>query len=696
MAAQQNEDVLQKCLKILKVASARPERFLSVQDELASEFSCLTKNLYDFHKLEPTETTTGSPLNQLVIENFDEEQIWQQLELQNSAVLGFFKKSVSQIVKDKDATLLHSTDEQGDGPAAHSSDEDYNNSDDEEANLRSDGNLEQSVEIKKKKRANFKETGKHPYSDEDSDVDFNIDELEQKSKKTKKTLARPIEKSVVDDRFFKLAEMEAYLDDVEKGEIGKNETEDIDYFEDVISDDDDDPDNDENEDLLFGKQKKPIKSSRDLHYKDYFDPVDQQNGNVEPAVDDDNEEADGEVSVVDEGVDDDDEEEEEAEADEDDESDEDDNYMEETKASKRAKEDFKKVTFHLSDDSEGEELGDILVGKKHDTPEPKSSFEKRQEKMADKINDLEKDLLNEKSWQLSGEVTAQKRPENGLLEETLLFDHASRAAPVVTEETTLQLEDIIKQRIKDQSWDDVIRKEKPKEDAFEYKKRLTLDHEKSKLSLAELYEQEYVKLNQKKAEEEENPKHVEIQKLMDSLFLKLDALSNFHFTPKPSIPEVKIVSNLPAITMEEVAPVHVSDAALLAPEEVKEKTKAGALKADAEKTSTDKKRERRKKKLAKRIKLREKEKHQKLKEKINAQEGYKKLSKKAAAEKLKTLTKDGKTTLLADAGKDKALKSSQAFFSQLQDQVKLQIKDAKNAQKKDKKQQELSVQKFKL
>ncbi|XP_009958426.1 PREDICTED: U3 small nucleolar ribonucleoprotein protein MPP10, partial [Leptosomus discolor] len=643
-----------------------------VQDGLAADFRALTKTLYDLNKALGSNIVRGGPLKELVLENFDEEQIWQQLELQNNAVLDFFKKSIARDAEDEDLCLLSDQEEDVSG-AETSNDEEL------EDNMVEVETEEKNVCTKdktkaKEKQSKLRESLMQKYSDEDSDIDFDIEAVEQQTKTTKETTLKKMgRKSIVDDKFFKLAEMEAFLEHAEKE--NREEEKDINYFEDIISD----YEEEESEEAEVKVRIPPIKSSRDLTYKDFFDPVDDnddlvandveddQEEEADSAIEEQNEESMSEVEDVNEAV------------------------ME----NMRSKEASKKVTFSLPDDSETEDVTEMQLEKGIDPSEIKSSFEKRQEKMSKKIKSLEEELLEEKPWQLKGEVTGQKRPENSLLEETVLFDHAVRMAPVITEETTFQLEDIIKQRILDEAWDDVVPKEKPKEEAFEYKKRITLDHEKSKLSLAEIYEQEYVKLHQQKTEEEENPEHKEIQEMMDSLFLKLDALCNFHFTPKPPVPEVKIVSNLPAISMEEVAPVAVSDAALLAPEEIKEKNKAGDVKTDAEKTPTDKKRERRKKKLRKRMKQREKEKRQKLLEKMKPEQGTK-LSKKAAAAKLERLTKQGKASLLKDEGKDKVLKSSQAFFSQLQDQVKMQIKDTSKLKKKQRKQKTLSVHKLKL
>ncbi|ELU13333.1 hypothetical protein CAPTEDRAFT_166848 [Capitella teleta] len=311
---------------------------------------------------------------------------------------------------------------------------------------------------------------------------------------------------------------------------------------------------------------------------------------------------------------------------------------------------------------------------------------------------MEEAALSDKPWQLKGEVSASVRPENSLLQEQLEYDQTTRLAPVITEETTLKLEDIIKQRIKDKSWDDVERKEKPKESATEYKKRIVLDQEKSKQSLSQVYEQEFLRQTQvggsegSEEEEKEDPEREEIQKALSALFIKLDALSNFRYTPKQAAPDVKIVSNLPAVTVEEVAPTSVSHAAQLAPEEIQSKKKE--QKGETEKTATDRKRARRDKKKKQGEKRKAEEQKDKQVEGLGLHTKYSKEKAKRDLEKQSKMGKDV-TVIKEDKKAKSGLTSSKQFFSQLQEEVTSQI-SAKKLAKRKKSEKKLSSSKYKL
>lgn len=90
--------------------------------------------------------------------------------------------------------------------------------------------------------------------------------------------------------------------------------------------------------------------------------------------------------------------------------------------------------------------------------------------MLQKIEKIENEMMEEKKWQMKGEVQVKDRNYNSLLEEFVDFDTASKAPPKVTQETTNQIEALIKQRILDEMFDDPIRrlagKEGGKDDDF--------------------------------------------------------------------------------------------------------------------------------------------------------------------------------------------------------------------------------------
>merc|ERR1711953_1309630 len=300
-----------------------------------------------------------------------------------------------------------------------------------------------------------------------------------------------------------------------------------------------------------------------------------------------------------------------------------------------------------------------------------SIHERRMQKYREKIEQIEEQSLAEKSWQLMGEATAAKRPTDSFLAEVLTYDSSARLPPEITTEKTLSLEQILLQRIKDKTFDDVRRKFRPKEMPFEYRKRILLEQDKSKMSLAEVYEQEFLKEAREEKTEEKNEK---IREMMKKVFYRLDMLSHFSLTPQEPSSEMKLVKNAPAINLEEAVPVALADSAQLAPEEVR-KVKESETKALNERSKTDKLRQRR---------------HKKAKQKAIAAREEQKLDPDSKEKAMLDLKKASRGNIdlkivsdTRNSGNVTGNMTSTAFFSQLNDQQKM--KDSSGASLKSKK-----------
>lgn len=188
-----------------------------------------------------------------------------------------------------------------------------------------------------------------------------------------------------------------------------------------------------------------------------------------------------------------------------------------------------------SNDEMDEEMNEKHDESSTEDEKHKTEFEQLEEKMLDEIEQQENQNISEKPWQQQGEVFSWKRPKNSLLEEDLTFDHAAKPKPIITEEVTTDLEDIIINRIISGIFDDPKR---PDLDEDKVVEKVELKAEKSKKSLAEIYEEEYLKrVEGVTTEDLENPeikeKKMQIKNKVQKLMHTLNILSNLHYVPEP-------------------------------------------------------------------------------------------------------------------------------------------------------------------
>lgn len=291
---------------------------------------------------------TEVPLSTLITDNFDQDQIWEEIQLQNGLIYETLVSSISKV-------LAHKFRAQ----KAQKDDDD----DDDETILR-------DLEEGSAENGNLEE-------DEDDLSDFF--ESDSKSRKKKSKQQTKYSKSIVDDKFFNLAQMTEFVDkmDTEEGQSEDDDDNDkVDYFK-------GDEENEEEEE--------------DLYYKDFFDPpLDEEERVTQESRNEDR--TNRPVQF---------------------------NLEEDENATDDEENGMKEESNTTDDDDEGPNSV-----KEEDVVASLSTFEKKRRRIEENIEAMEEQALQPKSWQLTGEVTAQTRPENSLLEEHLLYDHLLRQGNV--------------------------------------------------------------------------------------------------------------------------------------------------------------------------------------------------------------------------------------------------------------------------
>ena len=558
----------------------------------------------------------------------DAETIWGQVDIQNTALVSRITKNIRKLSKRTDNTT-----EDGDYQIRLLNMEEINSGDDsnpekdsdsEMADSESDASNDESVsegedddarrvrERMERTMATMEESDEVSEGDESDDSDVEKDDKEE-------DIVDPVREEM-NDGFFDLHEMEAFADEEEEmlpneafgepvpedtetmkdrkknlphlrgraGNDGEEEDDDFNETEKLMEptarrkkyrddedidalatlyaemDEDEDEDSDEEDAVnlsaadFFGQPKKPS--------QDYLRKV--KEGKQKKATTNDDSDADSwdDHNFKEDG----------------------DNWRDEDDTKSKQKE---------SGDDNGENEDDNENGedeKEGSTVEIEklSAYAERSKKLEVMTKDLEKEALAEKPWQMMGESSSKKRPENSLLENTPEFEFATKMAPIITQEHTESIEEMLKRRILAEDWDDVVPRELPDIGLDKRNGELPeVSQEKSKLSLGELYEREYLKKatgydkDAVEKETEEEKARSEMKMLFANICSKLDALSNYHFAPRPVADEVDVkTTKTPAFAMEEVLPLHVSDARAMAPEEIygKKKGRDAILRGESE------------------------------------------------------------------------------------------------------------------
>jgi U3 small nucleolar RNA-associated protein MPP10 len=621
------------------------------------------KDIFDF-SVKVGKRSFG-PFEELLINGMDTESIWEEVRSRNGPLTKFIKKKTSALIKTirRHEELKGSKNQKRDHESGDSS-----SSGEEEPTV---DEVKESDEFDDDENNPDNDEGTYDYSEDDEevgteDVDVAAEEDSIDSAGEERTGDSAIENYDSDG-------MEAWLDKEE--ELEEKHRAKMERREARLAHkgavEEGDSDSDEDDEMLAARALYEDEDEDDgavAKFSDYFVGDPKGDGKVKGKK---GAEKKARVRYADDG-----DEEEEEEDEEEHRDDEDDEGEEEERSG-------------VDEDEEDEDSGSSEnEGAEEPVVDPKklSAYEKQKRKIEQEIKGVETELMGSRSWELRGELAGKDRPENSLLEIHTEIERASKPAPLVTQEHTSSLEEMIIKRITDGRFDDVQVREQPTvptagADDF------TLSQEKSRVGLGEVYAQDFLAKSMGQdatgQSEKESEAALELKALFHKVIRSLDALAHFHYTPKPVVAEASLSTvqqHLPALALEDVTPMTEGYAGNLAPEEVhgKKRGRDAALMADAELTSDDRKRLRNASKATRR----KERKAQGYLDSVQAAHG--KGSTKYEAQKTEQILRNDRRVVSGVAADENQYAKSGQFFEKLQSQAQAEIAAGRALKKKKK------------
>ncbi|KAK9804045.1 hypothetical protein WJX73_007735 [Symbiochloris irregularis] len=392
---------------------------------------------------------TGSTKSALLVDGFDAEQIWLQLDAAGSS----FQRRARKLLKDVGhaPTLLSpETEEDIDDLLAAAKripgEGDQDAEDLQEAS--SSGSEEESDDAEAPSRRKASKVKKRAAAEE---------EAEDEAAPAKRKRA----KLPTEDDFFNLDDMEKFVEDAEREAAESDEEDNADQDSKDDDEDDDVMDDDDEEDDLIDDDDA---GDNDLE----LDEEAELEGELgSDALEEDDEDDDSDPDRLQNGA-----------------------MLREAADGEAADEDGCDSDA-LADGryGPGASLAGTSDAKAKDL-ESMTPHERRMARMAERVKTLEEANMSEKAWYLRGEAGSGARPLNSALEVDLDFERAMLPPPQPSTEAMHSLEEMIKQRIADHRFEDPprvapVEKEKPRP-------QLELDDSKSKKGLGDIYEADYV------------------------------------------------------------------------------------------------------------------------------------------------------------------------------------------------------------